>query len=243
MLLYGSYYYGYGMFWDPTYILLIIGMVLCLAASAKVNSTMNKYSRVRNMSGLTGAEAARRILNNEGLYNVQVECLQKDKGDHYDPRTNTVRLSYENFNSASVTAVGVAAHECGHAIQHAQGYTPITIRSALVPVVNIASNLGMPIILIGVLLSWNQTLINIGILAFSFALLFQLVTLPVEFNASRRAVEKVEQYGLLTSEENRGCKKVLSAAAMTYVAAAASTALQVLRLVLLYGGGSRRRDD
>lgn len=242
MLLYGSYYYGYGYYWDPTYILVIIGMVLCLGASAMVNSTMKKYSQVRNMSGLTGGEAARRILNNEGLYNVQIECRQKDKGDHYDPRTNTVRLSYENFHSASITAVGVAAHECGHAIQHAKGYVPITIRSALVPVVNIGSNLGMPIILLGIILSWNQTLINIGIWAFALSLLFQLVTLPVEFNASRRAVAKVEEYGLLTAEENKGCKKVLSAAAMTYVAAAASSALQVLRLVLLYGGNRRRRD-
>lgn len=242
MLLYGSYYYGYGFYWDPTYFLVLIGLVICMIASANVNSTMKKYSRVRNMSGLTGGDAARRILNNEGLYNVQIECLQKDKGDHYDPRTNTVRLSYDNFHSASVTAVGVAAHECGHAIQHAKGYVPISIRSALVPVVNIASNLGMPIILLGILLSWNQTLINIGIFAFSFALLFQLVTLPVEFNASRRAIAKVEEYGLLTSEEKWGCKKVLSAAAMTYVAAAASTALQVLRLVLLYGGNRRRRD-
>lgn len=242
MLLYGSYYYGYGFMWDPTYFLVLIGLVICMIASANVNSTMKKYSRVRNMSGLTGGDAARRILNNEGLYNVQVECLQKDKGDHYDPRTNTVRLSYENFHSASVTAVGVAAHECGHAIQHAKGYVPISIRSALVPVVNIASNLGMPIILLGVLLSWNQTLINIGIFAFSFALLFQLVTLPVEFNASKRAIDKVEEYGLLTYTEKDGCKKVLSAAAMTYVAAAASTALQVLRLVLLFGGNRRRRD-
>ena len=184
----GYYGYGYGMYFDPTYVLVIIGMILCLGASALVNSTMRKYSRVRNMSGLTGAEAARRILNNEGLYNVQIECLQKDSGDHYDPRTNTVRLSYGNYNSASVTAVGVAAHECGHAIQHAKGYAPLSIRSALVPVVNIGSQLGVPLILLGVLLSWNQVLIQIGIWAFALSVLFQLVTLPVEFNASRRAV-------------------------------------------------------
>lgn len=238
----GYYGYGYGMYFDPTYVLVIIGMILCLGASALVNSTMRKYSRVRNMSGLTGAEAARRILNNEGLYNVQIECLQKDSGDHYDPRTNTVRLSYGNYNSASVTAVGVAAHECGHAIQHAKGYAPLSIRSALVPVVNIGSQLGVPLILLGVLLSWNQVLIQIGIWAFALSVLFQLVTLPVEFNASRRAVEKVEQYGLLTSEENKGCKKVLTAAALTYVAAAASAILQLLRLVLLFGNNRRRRD-
>ncbi len=241
MLLYG---YGYGLvfFWDPTYFLVIIGMFLCLGASALVNSTMMKYSKVRNVSDVTGAEAARRILNQEGLSQVQIECLQKDSGDHYDPRTNTVRLSYNNYHSASVTSVGVAAHECGHAIQHAKGYAPLSIRSALVPVVNIGSRLGIPIILLGVLLSWNQTLIQIGIWAFALSVLFQLVTLPVEFNASRRAVAKVEEYGLLTTEENRGCKKVLSAAALTYVAAAASTVLQLLRLILLFGGNNRRRN-
>jgi len=239
---YYGYGYGYGLFWDPTYYLVIIGMLLCLGASALVNSTMNKYSKGRNMSGVTGAEAARRILNQEGLYNVQIECLKNSSGDHYDPRTNTVRLSYNNFNSASITAVGVAAHECGHAIQHAKGYAPLSIRSALVPVVNIGSNLGLPLILLGVFLSWNQTLIQIGIWAFALSVIFQLVTLPVEFNASRRAVEKVEAYGLLTSSENTGCKRVLRAAAMTYVAAAASSILQLLRLVLLFGG-NRRRDD
>ncbi len=232
----------YGFYFDPTYLLVIIGMVLCLGASALVNHTMNKYSRVRNGNGMTGADAARRILNNEGLYQVQIECLSSDKGDHYDPRTNTVRLSRQNYEGASVTAVGVAAHECGHAIQHARGYAPLNLRSAMVPVVNIAGNLGMPIILIGVLLSWNHVLIQIGIWAFALAVLFQLVTLPVEFNASARAVAKIDQYGLLTAQENTGCKKVLTAAALTYVAAAASSILQLLRLVMLFGGG-RRRDD
>lgn len=229
-------------YWDPTYFLVLIGMVLCLGTSALVNSTMNRYSKVRNSYGISGAEAARRILNNEGLYNVQIECLNAGSGDHYDPRTNTVRLSYENYNSASVTAVGVAAHECGHAIQHAKGYALLNFRSALVPVANIGSTLGLPIIILGVFLSWNQILIQVGIWAFSLAVLFQLVTLPVEFNASARAVAKIDQYGLLSPEENRGCKKVLTAAAMTYVAAAASAILQLLRLVLLFGGG-RRRDD
>ena len=231
-----------GMFyWDPTYILVLAGMVLCLGASAMVNSAMRKYSRVRNRSGITGAEAARRILNNEGLYNVQIECLKSGGGDHYDPRSNTVRLSYDNYNQASVTAVGVAAHECGHAIQHAKGYAPLNFRSALVPVANIGSRLGMPLILL-VILSWNQVLIQIGIWAFALAVLFQLVTLPVEFNASSRAVAKIDQYGLLSGDETKGCRKVLTAAAMTYVAAAASSILQLLRLVLLFGG-SRRNDD
>lgn len=234
-------YYGMRMMWDPTYILVVIGMLICLLASAMVNSTMSRYSRVRNMGNLTGAEAARRILNQEGLYHVQIECLQRNKGDHYDPRTNTVRLSAENYNGSSVTAVSVAAHECGHAIQHAQGYTPLSIRSAIVPIVNIGSSLGIPLILLGVLLSWNQVLIQVGIWAFSLSVLFQLITLPVEFNASRRAVRKIEEFDLLTGEECNGCKKVLSAAAFTYVAAAASAALQLLRLVLLFG--NRRNRD
>ncbi len=231
------YYY-----YDFTYILVLIGMVLCLMASAHVKSTMSRYHRTRNYTGITGAEAARRILNNEGLYNVQIECLSADEGDHYDPKSDTVRLSYSNYNQATVTAVGVAAHECGHAIQHAKGYAPLSFRTALVPVVNIGSRLGIPLILIGVLLSWNNVLIQIGIWAFSLSVLFQLATLPVEFNASARAVKKVEQYGLLTQEETAGCKKVLSAAALTYVAAAASSALQLLRLILLFGGNRRRRD-
>ena len=225
--MYGGYY-GYGYYWDPTYFLVLVGLVLCLGASALVNSTMRKYSKVRNMR--------------EGLYNVQIECLNSDDGDHYDPRTDTVRLSYNNFNGTSVTAVSVAAHECGHAIQHAHGYAPMSIRAALVPVVNIGSNLSIPLIFLGVLLSWNQTLIQLGIWAFALTVIFQLVTLPVEFNASHRAIVKVEEYGLLGSEEVSGGKKVLTAAALTYVAGAASSALQLLRLILLYGGNRRRRD-
>ena len=239
-LLFG--YYGYGFYFDPTYFLVLIGAVICMLASAHVNSTMKTYHQKRNMAGITGEECARRILNNEGLYNVQIECLSSDSGDHYDPRTNTVRLSRENFSQATITAVGVAAHECGHAIQHAKGYAPLTLRTTLVPIVNIGSNLGLPIILIGVLFSWNQTLIQIGIWAFALSVLFQLVTLPVEFNASSRAVAKLEQFGILTTEENQGCKKVLRAAAYTYVAAAASAILQMLRLIMLFGG-NRRRDD
>lgn len=230
------YYY-----YDFTYILVVIGMLLCLGASARVNSVMKKYGKVGNSTGLTGAEAARRILNNEGLYNVQIECLQSDSGDHYDPRTNTVRLSYDNYNRASVTAVGVAAHECGHAIQHAKGYAPLSFRTALVPVVNIGSRLGIPLIILGIILSYNNVLIQIGIWAFSLSVLFQLATLPVEFNASARAIAKIDQYGLMSTEENNGCKKVLSAAAMTYVAAAASSILQLLRLILLFG--NRRKRD
>lgn len=234
---------GFGYYIDTTYLLVLLGLVLCVGASALVNGTMKKYGKIRNSTGMTGAEAAQRILHYEGLYNVQVECLQNSSGDHYDPRTNTVRLSYEVYNNPSVTAVSVAAHECGHAIQHAKGYAPLSIRSSLVPVANLGSTLGMPIIFLGVFLSWNQTLIEIGLWAFSIALLFQLVTLPVEFNASRRAVEKVSQYGLLSQQESDGCKKVLTAAALTYVASAAASALQLLRLVLIFGGGGRSRRD
>ena len=238
-----GYGYGFGYYFDPTYLLVIVGALICMLASAHVNSSMNKYKKVANCSGITGAECARRILNNEGLYQVQIECLNNNQGDHYDPRSNTVRLSYDNYHNASITAVGVAAHECGHAIQHAKGYSPLKLRSAIVPVVNIGSRLGMPLILVGILLSWNQTLIQVGIWAFSLSVIFQLVTLPVEFNASRRAVVKLEQYGILSASENQGCQKVLRAAAYTYVAAAASSILQVLRLVMLFGGNSRRRDD
>lgn len=240
-------YYGYGgmnymYYWDPTYLLVILGAVISLIASAMVSSNMNKYKKVANSYGLTGAQAAQRILQNEGLHHVRIECLSGEDGDHYDPSSNTVRLSRSNFQEASVTAVGVAAHECGHAIQHAKGYAPISIRSALVPAVNITNRLSMPIIILGVILSWNQTLIQIGIWAFALTVIFQLVTLPVEFNASSRAMAKIEQYGLLTNEEQRGCKKVLNAAAFTYVAAAAATILQLLRLIMLFGG-NRRRDD
>ena len=232
----GYGYYGY--YYDFTYILVLIGAVICLLASAGVNSTMRKYHRGHIMTGISGVDCARRILDNEGLYYVQV-CMT-DKGDHYNPSENTVYLSSKNFNGSSITAVSVAAHECGHAIQHAHGYAPLNIRTALVPVVNIGSNLSWPIIILGVILSYNQTLIQIGIWAFGLAVLFQLVTLPVEFNASHRAVAKLEQFGILTSEENRGSKKVLRAAAFTYVAAAAASILQLLRLMLLFGGGRSR---
>lgn len=235
-------FWGYGLYFDPTYWLVLLGMVICLAASALVNSTMNKYKKVPASTGINGAEAARRILNDEGLYQVQIECLQADEGDHYDPRSDTVRLSYDVYHGASVTAVAVAAHECGHAIQHAKSYSPLNVRSAMVPVVNIASNLGLPLIVLGVFLGWNQVLIQIGIWAFVLAVLFQLVTLPVEFDASRRAVAKISQYGLLSEQENAGCKKVLTAAALTYVAAAAAAILQLLRLLILFGGGRRRND-
>ncbi|MBQ7954273.1 MAG: zinc metallopeptidase [Lachnospiraceae bacterium] len=231
----------YGFYFDPTYILVLIGTVICLWASARVNSAMKKYAGVRNVSGVTGAEAAQRILQYEGITDVTVECLGHGKGDHYDPRSKTVRLSYENYNYPSVTAISVAAHECGHAIQHHEEYGFLKFRSIFAPVASIGSNLGFPIIFLGILLGWSQSLIEIGILAFSLGVLFQLITLPVEFDASRRALQVVSSYGILTETEKAGGKKVLSAAAWTYVAAAAAAILQLLRLVLLFGG--RRRDD
>lgn len=228
-------------YWDPTYILVIVGMLLCMGASAMVNSAMGRYSKVRNARGMTGAEAARQILNNEGLYNVQIECLPSNSGDHYDPRTNTVRLSSGNYNHASVTAVGVAAHECGHAIQDNTEYVPLRVRAAIVPAVNIGATISWPVILFGVLIGGlGSPLVMIGILLFSLSVLFQLVTLPVEFNASARAVRLLDSMGILHGAEVGYTKQVLGAAALTYVAAAAGSILQLLRLVILFGG---RRDD
>lgn len=232
------YYYYY---FDPTYILVLIGALFCIMTSIWVNSSMKKYHGVRNARGITGGEAAERILQENGIYDVRVECLSRGGGDHYDPRSKTVRLSYENYNYATVTAVAVAAHECGHAKQHQESYAPLKFRSALVPIVNLGSYLGMPLIILGILLSWNPILIQIGIWSFALAVLFQLVTLPVEFNASRRAMQSLQVNGLLGNTEAEGAGKVLKAAAMTYVAAAASSILQLLRLVLLFGG-NRDRD-
>jgi len=236
---YGPYGFYYGLDW--TYILVLIGAVLSLIASAKVNSTFNKYSRVRSMSGMTGAEAAQRILNQNGIYDVAVEHVRGNLTDHYDPKNKILRLSDATYSSNSVAAIGVAAHECGHALQHNDEYLPLKIRSAIVPAANIGSRLGIPIILLGVILGSNYFLIELGIWVFSLAVLFQIVTLPVEFNASSRAMAMMERYGILSGDELRSTRKVLSAAAMTYVAAAASSILQLLRLVLLFGG-NRRRD-
>ncbi|MBO5292003.1 MAG: zinc metallopeptidase [Lachnospiraceae bacterium] len=234
-------YYGYyGFFYDPTYILVLIGILLTVFASVKVNSTYSKYARVRSMSGMTGAEAAQRILWNAGIQDVRIEHVRGSLTDHYDPSAKVLRLSDATYGSNSVAAVGVAAHECGHALQHKEGYAPLSIRSALVPAANIGSRLGVPIILLGLLFGSGGILINIGIWVFSLSVLFQVVTLPVEFNASSRAMKMLEGYGILGGQELSQCRKVLSAAALTYVAAAAASLLQLLRLVLLFGG---RRDD
>ncbi len=237
-------YYGgyYGMYFDSTYWLVIIGAVLCIVAQLRVSSTFKKYARVRSRSGMTGAQAAQRILELSGIYDVRVEHIRGELTDHYDPSHKVLRLSDATYGSTSVAAIGVAAHECGHALQHNKGYAPLQIRTALVPAANIGSKLGIPIILLGVLFGMNQLFIQIGIWVFAIAVLFQIVTLPVEFNASGRALRMLGDYGLMERDETNGCRKVLSAAALTYVAAAASSVLQLLRLILLFGNNSRRRD-
>ena len=235
--------YGYGFYFDPTYILVVIGALICLAASAKVKSTFNRYDRVRSMSGMTGAQAAERILNSAGIYDVTMQHISGNLTDHYDPRNKVLSLSDSTYSSTSVAAVGVAAHECGHAIQHQTNYAPLNIRSAIVPVANFGSSIAWPLILIGLFFTskTGTFLIDLGIICFSMAVLFQLVTLPVEFNASSRAVKILENTGILGHEELQGTKKVLGAAALTYVAGAASAILQLLRLIILFGG--RGGDD
>ena len=227
-------------FYDIYYIILVLPMVLLsLIAQGMVSSRFKKYSKVKSYRNYTGADAARKILDDNGLYNVRIEHINGNLSDHYDPKANVIRLSDSTYSDTSVAAIGVAAHEAGHAVQHAVGYVPIKVRNAIVPAVNIASTLSIPLFLIGLLFA-APMLTNLGIILFSGALVFQVVTLPVEFNASRRAITILNQSAMLEEDELRGAKKVLKAAAMTYVAAVISTALQLLRLVLL--SNSRRRD-
>lgn len=231
----------YPMYFDPTYMLVLIGVVICLAASAKMRSTFSRYSRIRNHSGMTGREAAEQVLHRAGIYDVRVEHVSGNLTDHYDPRSKVLRLSDATYGSASVAAVGVAAHECGHAIQHATGYAPLAFRSALVPVANFGSTIAWPLILIGLLFNSQSSVLflNLGILAFSLAVLFQIVTLPVEFNASSRAIRMLSGNGMLYEDEVQATRKVLTAAALTYLAGAASAILQLLRIILI--SNSRRR--
>ena len=228
-------------YFDPTYILVLIGVIICLIASASMNATFNKYSKVRSYSGMTGREAAERVLQSAGIYDVRVEHVSGNLTDHFDPRSKVLRLSDATYGSQSVAAIGVAAHECGHAIQHARGYAPLSFRSALVPVANFGSTIAWPLVLLGFLFSGETSafLLNLGILAFSLAVLFQIVTLPVEFNASRRAMQVLGDTGMLYGDELSAARKVLTAAALTYVAGAASAILQLLRIVLL----ANRRND
>ena len=232
------FYYYY----DWTYLLVLIGVVVCMAASSRVRSVFSRYSRVRSHSGMTGKEAAEQILRRNGIYDVQVIHIPGNLTDHYNPGKKTLGLSDSVYNSSSVAAIGVAAHECGHAVQHAVGYVPLTIRGALVPAANFGSALSWPLILVGLLMNSQMSamLINLGILLFSAAVLFQIVTLPVEFNASGRAVKVLESSGMLYPEEVGDVKKALRAAALTYVASAASMILQFLRLIII---GGRRTND
>lgn len=233
------------MYWlfysDITYIVLVLPMLLLsLWAQIKVKSTYNKFSTVYSRSGMTAEMAVRKILDSNGLFNVGITRVQGELTDHYDPRTNTIALSDSVYGSTSVAAIGVAAHEAGHAIQHAVGYAPIKIRTSMVPVTNIGSTLSMPLVIIGLILG-NYYLAMVGVVFFALTTVFQLVTLPTEFDASRRAVKALSGYGYLNDEELKGTKKVLSAAAMTYLAALFVSIMSLLRLLLIVSGGRRRR--
>lgn len=237
--MYGHFYpIGFGVDW--TYFLIIAAFLFSLVVQGVMKSTFSRYERVGAASGLTGAETARRILESEGLYSVEIRHVRGSLTDHYDPRNRTVNLSDDVYASRSLAAVGVAAHECGHAIQHARAYVPLSIRSALVPIANFGSGISWFVFVLGLIMSL-PFLTRAGIFLFSGALLFQLVTLPVEFNASRRALQKLNALGILEGREVGGARKVLGAAAMTYVAATLASLAQLMRMILL-SGGSRRRD-
>ena len=225
-------YYGYGFGYDPTYILIIIGAIISGLASLNVRGTFNKYSKIRNYRGYTANQVAEQILHSAGIYDVRIERIRGNLTDHYSPNEKVLRLSDATYGQTSVAAIGVAAHECGHAIQHQEGYAPLKLRAASVPLANIGSWISWPVILIGLLLGYIG-LAKLGIFLFTFVVAFQLITLPVEFNASKRALRKIEEYNLVDNEEHRGAKKMLTAAAMTYVASVASAVLQILRLVLI----------
>lgn len=234
------------MFFDWTYVILVLPFViLSLWASANVNSTFRKYDKVYSLRRITGADAAQRVLSANGVSGVRIERISGNLTDHFDPRSNVIRLSDAVYSSTSTAAIGVACHEAGHAVQHAKHYAPMKLRAAVIPATNIGSHLAMPLILLGLLLSyWGEGsywLIYAGIACFGLSLVFQLITLPVEFNASRRAMLAIEGSGLLTEEEQKGARKTLTAAALTYVAAAAVALMQLLRLILLFGG--RRKND
>lgn len=237
------YYYGL----DWTYVVLVLPcLLLSLLASANVNSTFKKYSTQLSSRRITGAEAAQRVLSANGVSGVRIEPIRGNLTDHFDPRSNVIRLSENVYGSASIAAIGVACHEAGHAVQYAREYVPMKIRAVIIPVTNFGSRLAMPLILLGLVLSYmsyfGDTLVYLGIACFGLSVVFQLVTLPVEFNASRRAVQTIDSAGLLTEEEQRGAKKTLRAAAMTYVAATAVALSQLLRLLVIFGGNRRRRD-
>ncbi len=231
-------YYGF----DIYYLILVLpAVIFAMWAQSKVNTTFNKYSRVGARRGITGAMAAQAVLRANGVFGVGIEHVAGNLTDHYDPKTNTIRLSDSVFSSNSVAAIGVAAHEAGHAVQYAENYGPIRIRQAIIPVSQLGSTLSMPMILIGVILN-SSTLLDLGIIFFGLAALFQLITLPVEYNASRRAMFALEQGNMLDGEELKGAKQTLSAAALTYVASLAVALAQFLRLILIFGGRGRDND-
>ena len=237
------YYANRGMGWgfDGTYVLIILAFLISALVSAKMNATFSKYSKVRSYCGMTGAQAAQRILSSAGIYDVRIEHVSGKLTDHYDPSNKVLRLSDAVYGNTSIAAIGVAAHECGHAVQHARNYVPLSVRSAIVPVANFGSQLSWPLFLAGLIFSFRP-LLMIGILLFCAALLFQIVTLPVEFNASARALRMLDETGIMGRQEIRGTKKVLRAAAMTYVAAVIGSLLQLLRLLILSGAFSKRDD-
>lgn len=227
------------MYFDPTYVLVLIGALISMVASINVNSTYRRFSTVMSMRGVRAEEAAQRILHDAGIYDVRIERIRGELTDHYSPSEKVLRLSDAVYGSTSVAAIGVAAHECGHAIQHKVGYVPLSLRSLSVPVANIGSKLSWPLILIGLLIGYTP-LAQIGVILFLAVVLFQLITLPVEFNASYRALQVLKQDSMLSMDELSGARKVLTAAALTYVAALFSTILQLLRLVMIVNGGRRR---
>ncbi len=237
-------YYFYGFDW--TYLVLVLPvLILSLVASARVNSTFRRYSEQISARRITGAQAAQRVLAANGVTGVRIEHVSGNLTDHYDPKANVIRLSDQVYDSASTAAIGVACHEAGHAVQYAHNYAPIKLRAAVIPVTNIGSKLAMPLILIGILITglgnFSTILIYLGIACFGLSLIFQLITLPVEFNASRRALCAIDETNMLTDEEQTGAKKTLTAAAMTYVVATLAAFTQLLRLLILFGG--RRRND
>lgn len=225
--------YGYGFVFDPTMLILIPAILFTMYAQFKVSSTTSRYLQVNTRRGYTGEQVARRILDSNGLYNVSIEMVRGHLSDHYDPRTNVVRLSQDIYYGTSVTSVAVAAHECGHAIQHAKGYEPLSFRTALVPVVNFSSNISWLLIMLGFIMPTMGVFLKVGILLFSASVLFQIVTLPVEFNASNRAVVQLDNLGIVEGNEKSQSRKVLTAAALTYVAAALTSVLQLLRLLAI----------
>lgn len=239
---YYTYYYGF----DWTYLILVLPCILLsLWASARVNSIFKKYSTQLSARRITGVQAAQKVLSSNGVSNVRIERVSGNLTDHYDPKAQVIRLSDSVYDSTSTAAIGVACHEAGHAAQYASNYFPIHVRAAIIPITNIGSKLAMPLILLGMLFSFfgsfSNTIIYLGIGCFALSLVFQLVTLPVEFNASRRAIQAIEDADLLTQEEQRGARKTLSAAALTYVAATAVSLAQLIRLLSIFGG-RRRRD-